>query len=135
MLEQERFDYSFDAKFDIEQALLQQLYKVPPLLLQPYVENAILHGLRNNVNKRGRLVIAVKELGDLLSIKIADNGIGRAAAQQINQQQGKTHQSMAMELTMQRLSMLPGKGTLQILDNPILGETGTEVTITIPKMK
>ena len=135
VLEQERFDYSFDAKFDIEQELLQQLYKVPPLLIQPYVENAILHGLRNNVNKRGRLVIAVKELGDLLSIKIADNGIGRTAAQQINQQQGKTHQSMSMELTKQRLSMLPGKGTIQVLDNPIPGETGTEVTITIPKMK
>ncbi len=133
-LEQERFDNSFAVKYETEKQILAGQYKIPPLLIQPYVENAIVHGLWHKKNGVGLLVINIQESGSMICIKITDNGVGREAAQQIKQQHAKRHDSMAMKLTRQRLSMLPGKGTVEILDNPITGETGVEIKICIPKM-
>ena len=50
-LEQLRSDHSFKVNFDIEEELLNGDYKVPPLIVQPFIENAIIHGLRNKETK------------------------------------------------------------------------------------
>src|SRR6185436_14396597 len=59
-LEQFRNENKFTADIEIDDWLLQDDYKVPPLIIQPYVENAILHGLRNRVDDKGKLFISIE---------------------------------------------------------------------------
>ncbi len=133
-LEQERYDNSFDVSFDVSQKLLNDNYKIPPLLIQPYVENAILHGLRHKKGERGKLKISVEETTTDILIIIADNGIGRIASQNIKALNGIEHTSMALELTQQRLNMLPQKGSVQITDYFDAHTEGTSVQIQLPKI-
>jgi sensor histidine kinase YesM len=134
-LEKERFENSFTTEYLVDEALLSEGYKIPPLLLQPYVENAIQHGLRHKKSNDGKLLIKFCNNGASIKISIIDNGIGRAAAQQINESRSKSHTSMAMTLTRQRLSLLSGEGTVEINDRIEEGIAGTEVTIILPKIK
>jgi sensor histidine kinase YesM len=134
-LEQERFDDTFTVNFSIDPQLHLNQYRIPPLLIQPFAENAIQHGLRHRKETGGLLLIEIKDAGKNIRINIIDNGIGRTASQQIKQQQGKVHNSMAMELTLQRLSILPGKTGIEISDTLITGKTGTVIKITISKMQ
>jgi sensor histidine kinase YesM len=133
-LEQERFDNSFDVQYKISDDIKNSSYKIPPLLIQPYAENAILHGLRHKKNGRGLLEVSVHENETAILIHIKDNGIGRAASQQLKEINGKTHTSVAMELTQQRLSLLNNTAAngIKIIDHT--PETGTEVIITLPKI-
>lgn len=135
-LEQERFDHSFNVKTDIPPELLRKHYKIPPLLLQPYAENAILHGLRHLPPGpvKGELLISITEEEDAIRICIADNGIGREASRQIHEQNGKPHTSMAQELTRQRLEMIPGS-SIRVADLNGTGQPGTLVHIHLPKIK
>lgn len=136
-LEEERYDRNFEVVFDLNPGL--ESYKVPPLLLQPFVENAILHGLRHLKERRGRLEITGAEENGGLKICIRDNGIGRAAAAAINKIKEQAHQSMALELTRQRLRFYNrGKfteGKVIINDLNSNQETGTEVLIWLPEIK
>ena len=133
-LEQERYDNSFDVSLDVSQKLLNDNYKIPPLLIQPYVENAILHGLRHKKVERGMLKISLEATALDILITIADNGIGRTAAQKIKELNGVQHTSMALELTRQRLNMLPQKGTVEITDHFDANTAGTSVQIHLPKI-
>jgi LytS/YehU family sensor histidine kinase len=65
------------AQLQIDEALMQDDYKVPPLVIQPYVENAILHGLLKKKYGVGKLQIQVRKKDDRLLYIIEDNGIGR----------------------------------------------------------
>ncbi|MBL7749112.1 MAG: histidine kinase [Chitinophagaceae bacterium] len=136
-LEQERFDHSFNFRIDVPKELLNNHYKIPPLLLQPYAENAILHGLRHLPanHSGGELVICIADKGDTIVINITDNGIGRTAAGQINERNGKPYTSMAQQLTRQRLEMMPGNSSVTVADLTGSGSTGTIVNIQIPKIK
>jgi sensor histidine kinase YesM len=135
LLEQERFDFSFEVHYNISENV--NSYKVPPLLLQPYAENAILHGLRHLKNIKGLLIIAASEKNNMLEIEIKDNGIGQKAAALINETNNRKHQSMAIELTRQRLQLVAqnkNEGVVNIADIENDNETGTIVTIHIPKL-
>ena len=79
-LEQLRNEHRFTAQIDVPEELLQDDVKVPPLIIQPYVENAILHGLRNRPGNSGQLTIRLFRKGDQLHYVIEDNGVGRNAA-------------------------------------------------------
>lgn len=131
-LECERYENAFDVSIEVPENILQAHYQVPPLILQPYVENAIGHGLRHKKNGRGLLQIRVDASAEALHIWIRDNGIGRKAAQRIKAMNGRKHQSFALSLTQQRLDLLPGKGSVEIIDIDGHGETGTEVRLHFP---
>lgn len=133
-LEQERYDNSFDVFINIQQKLLNENYKIPPLLIQPYVENAIQHGLRHKKDGKGLLNITAQENDEGILIIIADNGIGRVAAQKIKELNETEHTSMALELTQRRLNMLPLKGSVEIIDYFDNHKTGTSVQIILPKI-
>ncbi|MBK9320036.1 MAG: histidine kinase [Bacteroidetes bacterium] len=75
-LEQMRFNTKFDYKISIEPGIDMNEFSVPPLILQPFVENSIWHGLMPS-SKKGIIEIEVKKRGDLLHFSIIDNGIGR----------------------------------------------------------
>ncbi|QEC42687.1 sensor histidine kinase [Pseudobacter ginsenosidimutans] len=78
-LEQLRNENKFTVSFNVPEDILQDDLKVPPLIIQPYVENAILHGLRNRPGNDGRLIISVSRKDDYLLYLIEDNGVGRSA--------------------------------------------------------
>jgi len=75
-LEALRFDYHFDYKISVPKNLDISALQVPPLILQPYVENAIWHGLMHKEEK-GQLDVEVSEEYNHLNFRITDNGIGR----------------------------------------------------------
>jgi ligand-binding sensor domain-containing protein/anti-sigma regulatory factor (Ser/Thr protein kinase) len=79
-LEQLRHENKFSAEFIAGDELLSEDYKVPPLIIQPFVENAILHGIRYRPDNRGLLTIKVFRENDYLKFTILDNGVGRHAA-------------------------------------------------------
>jgi hypothetical protein len=108
-LEQERFSDSFSYVLDIQPELQENDYQIPSLVLQPFVENAILHGIRHLTERRGEIVvrlhkIEVKDKEPILHCQIQDNGIGRKASGIINQQRQANHKSMGVNVTLERIS-------------------------------
>jgi hypothetical protein len=80
-MEQFRNENKFTADIKADQVLLQDDYKVPPLIIQPYVENAILHGLRNRTDNEGQLSISLNRVNGHIQYIIEDNGVGRMHTQ------------------------------------------------------
>jgi ligand-binding sensor domain-containing protein/putative methionine-R-sulfoxide reductase with GAF domain len=76
-LEKFRYENKFIASIDAEDELLQGDYKVPPLIIQPFVENAILHGLQYRQDDGGQLSIKVIRELNYIKYTIVDNGVGR----------------------------------------------------------
>ncbi|MHB8259037.1 MAG: sensor histidine kinase [Bacteroidia bacterium] len=104
-LEQMRFSNLFDFNIRIDETIDADYEQIPSMLLQPYIENAILHGL---VPKNGggilKINFFIKE--NFLYITIEDNGIGRKKASEIKNQSRKSHDSMGMKITKDRLRLL-----------------------------
>ncbi len=75
-LEQLRFDHGFDFDYQVADGIALNSIKIPPLLLQPYVENAIWHGLKHK-DGQGHLKIEIYEIQENIICKIEDDGIGR----------------------------------------------------------
>jgi streptogramin lyase len=139
-LEETIHESTFTYTADIDEILLNDAYMIPPLLLQPYVENAILHGLRHRHDKKGELNLSMKLKGDKIIAVIEDNGIGRESAANINSQRESYKQSLGTELVRRRLESWAGKTGQAIStettdrinnDNP----EGTRVTIVFPAEK
>ncbi len=101
-LEELRNDNKFKTTIDIDNVLMDSDYKVPPLIIQPFVENAILHGLKNKDGNDGLLEIEIKKLGDKIEYAIKDNGIGRKAAGLIVQNK---ESSYGMQLSYDRIRL------------------------------
>ena len=79
--------------------------KVPPLIIQPYVENAIWHGLMHKEEK-GQLDVEVSEEDGYLYFKITDNGIGRKRAAALASKSATKHKSMGLRITAHRIAMM-----------------------------
>jgi hypothetical protein len=136
-LEGMRFDYHFSYKILVPPDMDISMLKVPPLIIQPYVENAIWHGLMH-IEEKGRLDIEVSEEDGQLFFKITDNGIGRKQAAALGSKSATKHKSMGMQITGERIAQLQRPGTkestvtvydLSQMDGSALG---TEVIIKIP---
>ncbi len=132
-LEMLRFEEKFDFKLIIDPELEIDYIKIPSLLIQPYVENAILHGIYNKKEK-GCLTIKIKEKGDVIYFTIEDDGIGRKAAMELNDKNFPGHKSLGLKLTEERLRLINEnrKITFYIEDLQENGKaSGTKVTIGI----
>jgi ligand-binding sensor domain-containing protein len=106
-LEQMRCNYSFDYNIDISDEINPSTFKIPSMLLQPYVENAIVHGLSALQNKKGKLNISfTSQNTNTLVCTIEDNGIGRVAAQAIKEKKESFHQSMGLSITNERFDFI-----------------------------
>jgi LytS/YehU family sensor histidine kinase len=105
-LEQFRFDFHFDYEIIIDNNLDTYNESIPPMLVQPYVENAIIHGFEN-IDRKGFLQVTYKKIDDLLEIVVQDNGSGiyqtQQKKQQLSAEKNVTHHSMGMEISKQRL--------------------------------
>ena len=129
----DRFDYTFTIDPDIDP---KQLY-VPPLLIQPFIENAILHGLANKP-KKGLITIDFNKGINSVKATITDNGIGRKKAEEEKKLKPKEKKSLGTQLIKERLKLFHRQGyhnaTLDIIDlHDDKGEpTGTQVVLLIP---
>jgi len=136
-LEQLRFDHKFVYKFSIQPDVPTEFIEVPPLILQPYVENAIWHGLLPK-EADAKLSIDIYLSDPYLVIEITDNGIGRQASAEHKKHMNSTRKSLGMKLTEDRLRYINNgetiTGSQEIID--LLDENnvslGTKVMIRIP---
>ena len=90
-----RHENKFRTTFTIDDELMNSDCKVPPLIVQPFIENAILHGLKNKDGNEGLLTIDIQIVNDKIQYIITDNGIGREAAAKITQNK-ESHYGMQM---------------------------------------
>ena len=104
-LEELRCDNSFTYHIDVAEEILNGDYKVPPLVIQPFVENAIHHGLLNKKESDKQLRIAVRVEGNSIQYIIEDNGVGRDLSAAYNSLNKPAHQSMGMQLTTERINL------------------------------
>ena len=116
-LELLRFENKFEVVFLVSPDLEIDNIEIPSLLIQPYVENAILHGLYNKSSK-GILKISVREDNESVLFEIEDDGIGREAARKLRQQNFPQHKSMGTVLTEERLKLInmEEKPSFEIID-------------------
>jgi PAS domain S-box-containing protein len=104
-LEKLRFEEKFEFRIEHDPALEVDAIRIPSLLVQPYVENAILHGLYNKEGA-GTLTMRVKMKEPYLIFEIEDDGIGRQAAAQMNTAKDPKRKSMGTKLTEERLKLI-----------------------------
>lgn len=105
-LEQMRFEEKFDYEIIVDETVDPDYDIMPPLLMQPYVENAILHGL-NPKPVKGKLTIKLHSENNFLICTITDNGIGREKASEIRRTMPvRNHKSLGMKITEDRLKIL-----------------------------
>jgi len=133
-----RFNYHFDYKISVPKDMDISALQVPPLILQPYVENAIWHGLMHKEEK-GHLGVEISEEDDHLYFKITDNGIGREKAAVLASKSATKHKSMGLRITANRIAILQKSKTLEpVTINDLVNAdgtaAGTEVTIKMPVM-
>jgi ligand-binding sensor domain-containing protein len=113
-LEQLRSDNKFTVEMKADEALLNGHYRIPPLIIQPYVENAIHHGLLHRHDKKGILKITAKLLDNQLIYTIEDNGIGRQKAAELNAVNRLNHNSYGMQMSRERIALFNQQPTDQI---------------------
>jgi ligand-binding sensor domain-containing protein len=102
-LEQIRFENKFEFSIEIIDVDATAV-EVPPLIIQPFVENSILHGLLPG-KKGGSLLVKISKKGSLIECSIEDTGIGRAAARKTKQLPGSNRKSHGMEITLKRIEL------------------------------
>jgi tetratricopeptide (TPR) repeat protein len=136
-IEKARFDEDFEYTISVQTGLDTEKITIPTLFLQPFVENAVKHGLLHKEGKKN-LEIHFEVLDDVLFLTIDDNGIGRQKSAELNSIKNKNHKSFATEAMQNRIDILnktkSKKIKLSYIDknNESNTNTGTIVNIEIP---
>ena len=107
-MESLRFKNAFDYSILTEDNIETEDLLIPPLLLQPFVENAVWHGLMHK-KERGQLSIVLQERNGMLVVTIRDNGVGRRQADLDKSKSAEKYKSMGLQITAQRLALLTSK--------------------------
>jgi hypothetical protein len=128
-----RFENRFDYELTISDDLLFNKAMVSPMITQPFIENAIEHGQLHSV-KNGKISVDIYAKDAQLYIQIQDNGVGRKKSADTKKM--KTHKSMAIDITRERIAILNKKykfnGSLTMSDLDTVSQTGTVVTLILP---
>ena len=136
-LEMLRFDHRFSYNFKIDDNVDISMIKVPPLIIQPFVENAVWHGLMPK-EATGLLEIEIKEEANTLVVKVSDDGVGRVTTKPDQNDHVKNHRSLGIEMTIQRIRMMYidpqsiSPVTINDLTDADGQAAGTEVIIILP---
>lgn len=134
-LEHYRFRDKFEYDFEIDDSLSLDAMDIPPMLIQPYVENAIWHGLRYK-EEVGYLKVSLSSEENNLKVTITDNGIGREQSKQLKTENQKKHNSTGLKNTEERINIInkvyQKKYTVTVLDLNEDG-TGTRVILNLPQ--
>jgi len=136
-IEDMRFDNQFDYHFEIAENLNSESIQIPSMIIQPYIENAIWHGLLHKETK-GILSITFKEKDGCIKVIVDDDGIGREKALEIKSKQVLKKKSYGLQITEDRIAILNktqnSKTKISIIDK--MDNTGhaigTRVELLIP---
>ena len=137
-LEQLRYGDNFSYEIKIDSSVEKDFTEMPAMLLQPYVENSLRHGIRNKKEGRGIIVINFTQKENALICSVKDNGVGRVAAAILKSSEHIEYQSKGMQLTERRIELLntglENNINVDIIDlkNENNLPCGTEVIIQIP---
>lgn len=137
MLEQMRFENKFTYEITCDKNINTVDTQILPMVIQPFAENAIVHGLCY-LEKDGKLSVSFEKQNDYLVCKIDDNGIGRTASQSIKKESNRKHISQGMELIEKRLALVSNitkkKFDVEIIDktNAAGKASGTLVILKFP---
>lgn len=112
-LEHSRFSEKFDYQIDIDPNLEIENYQIPPMIVQPYIENAVWHGLRY-LEGKGNLNLKIDQNQGALRIVVEDDGIGRQKSKETKTKNQKTNQSTAMKNIAERLEIINGLHQSQV---------------------
>ncbi len=130
-LEKLRCENCFEYKIEFDPDMETEFIRIPPMAIQPFVENAIKHGL-NEKEAGGFLLLTFEDLGKVLKVIVEDNGIGIDYALPSRKQ----HKSMAMEIFEKRRRLMQKrykkKLAIRFIDRGTEGKTGTRVIIHLP---
>lgn len=128
-----RFEDRFEFDISVSEEINTEYAMIPPMITQPFIENAIEHGQLHTI-EGGFIHVSFRKVNDLLQILIEDNGIGRKGSE-LNKK-SKAHKSMAMNITRERIDNLNKKyrtdGFLLVEDFNKELKTGTKVLISLP---
>ena len=137
-VEQLRFEGRFTYEIKIDENLDLSFHEIPSMMIQPFVENAILHGFSALKGSSGKLTIQLSLVGEVIHCSVEDNGIGRAESRKIQERKGLEHQSMALDITENRMNIyqkeFAKEYTLEIIDLFTVNNSpaGTKVLLTFP---
>lgn len=130
----DRFDYTINVNEQLDKDFIQ----MPPMLLQPFIENAIKHGMKNLNSRRGHITIIISEENNCLLCAVEDNGVGREASAVSKEHSKETyHKSTALKVTEERLEIYKEhikEQPLKIIDlrDKDGNAMGTRIEIRIP---
>lgn len=138
-LEHTRFNDKFDYTIRIGEGLEDRDFELPPMLVQPYLENAIWHGLRY-LDEKGTLTLSVDAHPDGLQVIITDNGIGREQSRALKTHNQKKQASIGMQNIENRIEIMNDLFSTNIRVAisdalPGLANCGTTVSLIIPQTK
>ena len=138
-LEALRFKGKIDYKIKVDASIDPDDTYLPSMVLQPFVENAIWHGLmhKNGESEKGVIEVSIKEENNRLYCIIEDNGVGREKARELQQQSVLKKTSLGMKITEERLRLLSKEQVEQLVRITDLKDAfnhalGTRVEINIP---
>ena len=135
-LESLRFMNKFQYAIHVDPAIDKENVLIPPMLLQPFVENSIIHGIQH---KEGGLIeIAIRKEGDLLRCMVEDNGVGRKKSLDFKLTEDTKRVSLGVKITQERLQIINKlkkvKTAIFITDladiNPV--KTGLRIELLLP---
>lgn len=133
-LEQLRFEGKFDFELEVADQISKEEDMIPPMILQPMIENAIIHGFKG-IKYKGIVRLEISKHQNFLLCKIHDNGIGMKASDLQKSKSKLKHNSAGMSITKSRIKVLNQfyKQNLSIIYNDsTIYDTGTTVLVTIP---
>jgi ligand-binding sensor domain-containing protein len=136
LIEGLRFDNKFSYAIKVDDAIDAAMVKVPPMIIQPFVENAIWHGLLPQKSGKVSITIAKIPMRDQLKVVIEDNGIGREKAVALKTKSGLNNKSFGIDITTQRLKTLNADNNVIITDLMENNENcGTRIEINLEMIK
>lgn len=134
-LEHYRFRDKFDYEIKIDENIDAEAFMLPPMLIQPYIENAVWHGLRYKESK-GHLTLKIYQDESNLVVEITDNGIGRKRSAALKTENQKKHQSTGLKNIEERLKIInkvyKSHYYVSVTDLDTTHRTGTHVRILLP---
>jgi streptogramin lyase len=136
-LEQIRFDKQFEFTCIVDKHIPLEQVMIPPMLLQPFVENAIWHGLMHK-REPGQLLLQFSLEGNVIACIIEDDGIGRAKSAELKSLSANKYKSMGMGITQDRIELMNKMDSLgiavEIIDKMDTNgqSSGTKVIVRVP---
>jgi tetratricopeptide (TPR) repeat protein len=133
-----RFNNKFSYDISVDAVLENEIFEIPSMIIQPFVENAITHGLINLKSRSGYLSIQLRKFPQQILCEITDNGIGRARAAEIKKHKQRYYKSQAFSNVKERLQLfdVQGEANLRFEVTDLYDEqgepSGTKVELWMP---